>query len=90
MAKATNTKEKMIKELENQIRDLKKKLAAIRKNQSVLRLQPCLGDLEIREKDEKFAELETQATVINETLRDLTSKRQLMISPGRCGDESPD
>jgi ribosomal protein L29 len=40
----------MIKELEIQIRDLQKELAEIKKNQAVLRLQPCLGDLEIREK----------------------------------------
>ena len=44
----------MIKQLENQIRDLQKELAEIKKDQAVLRLQPCLGDSEIRVKDEKF------------------------------------
>ena len=90
MAEATSTAEKMIKELENQIRNLKKELAEIKKDQAALRLQPCLGDLEIRGKDEKFDDLERQATVIRETLRDLTRKRQLMISPGRCGDAALD
>jgi hypothetical protein len=70
----------MIKELENQIRDLRKELAEIKKNQAALRIQPCLGDLEIRGKDEKFDELEGQAKALTEALRDLTRKRQLIIS----------
>ena len=70
----------MIKELENQIRDLQKELAEIKKNQAVLRLQPCLGDLEIREKDEKFDELVRRAKVINDTIRGMTRKHQLLLS----------
>jgi ribosomal protein L29 len=70
----------MTNQLENQIRELKKELAEIKKNQALLRLQPCLGDLEIREKDEKMGELDGRATVINETVRDLTRKHQLFLS----------
>ena len=70
----------MIKELENQIRDLQKELAEIKKNQAVLRLQPCLGDLEIREKDEKFDELDRRAKVVNDTIRGMTRKHQLLLS----------
>ncbi len=70
----------MIKEIENQIRNLQKELAEIKRNQAFLRLQPCLGDLEIREKGEKLDELEKQEIVINGTLRDLTRKRQLLLS----------
>jgi len=70
----------MIKQLENQIRDLQKELAAIQKDQAVLRLQPCQGDSEIRGKDAKFDELDRRAKIINETIRDLTRKRQLLIS----------
>ena len=70
----------MINQLENQIRDLKKELAEIKKNQAFLRLQPCLGDSEIREKEEKFDELDERATAINETIRDLTRKHQLSLS----------
>ena len=70
----------MSKELENQIRNLQKELAAIQKDQAVLRLQPCRGDSEMREKDAKFDELGRRATIINETIRDLTRKRQLLIS----------
>jgi predicted nucleic acid-binding Zn-ribbon protein len=70
----------MIKQLENQIRDLQKELAAIQKDQAVLRLQPCRGDLEIREKDAKFDELDRRAKAINETIRGMTRKRQLLIS----------
>ncbi len=70
----------MVKQLEIQIRDLQKELAQIKRNQAALRLQPCLGDAEIREKEEKFDELDDRASVIIETLRDLTRKRQLLLS----------
>jgi len=70
----------MIKQLENQIRDLQKELAEIKKNQAVHRLQPCLGDSEIREKEEKVEELDGRAKAINETIRDLTRKHQLLLS----------
>jgi predicted nucleic acid-binding Zn-ribbon protein len=70
----------MIKQLENQIRDLRKELAEIQKDQAVLRLQPCRGDSEIRGKDARFDELDRRAKAINETIRSLTRKRQLLIS----------
>jgi predicted nucleic acid-binding Zn-ribbon protein len=81
----------MIKQLENQIRDLQKELAEIQKDQAVLRLQPCRGDSEIRGKDAKFDELDRRATTIRETIRDLTRKRQLLISEStiRGSNESP-
>lgn len=69
----------MVKQLENQIWDLQKELAEIKKNQSVLRLQPCLGDSEIKEKEEKFEELDRRVKALNDTIRDTTRKRQLMI-----------
>jgi chromosome segregation ATPase len=70
----------MIKQLENQIRDLKRELAEIQKDQAVLRLQPCRGDSEIKGKDAKFNELDSRAKVIKETIRGMTRKRQLLIS----------
>ena len=81
----------MIKQLENQIRDLQKESAEIKKNQAVLRLQPCLGDSEIKEKDAKFDELDRRAKIINETIRGMTRKHQLSISESaiRGNKESP-
>ena len=70
----------MSKELENQIRDLQKELAAIQKDQAVLRLQPCRGDSEMRGKDAKFDELDRRARAIKESIRAMTRKRQLSIS----------
>jgi len=70
----------MIKQLENQIQDLQKELAKIKKQLADLRLQPCLGDSEIRAKEKKFEELDGRAAVLTETLRDLTRKRQLLLS----------
>ena len=70
----------MIKQLENQIRDLQKELAEIKKQLADLRLQPCLGDSEIRVKDEKLDELDGRAKAIIDTLRSTTRKRQLLLS----------
>ena len=70
----------MIKQLENQIRDLQKELAEIKKDQVVLRIQPCRGDSEIRGKDAKFDELDRRAKVINDTIRGMTRKHQLLLS----------
>jgi len=81
----------MIKQLENEIRDLKRKLAEIQKEQAVLRLQPCRGDSEIKGKDAKFNELDRRAKVINEAIQGMTRKRQLLISESniRGNNESP-
>jgi chromosome segregation ATPase len=70
----------MVKELEKEIRDLQKEFAEIQKEQGVLRLQPCRGDSEIRKKDAKIDELDKRGKTIKETIRDLTRKRQLVIS----------
>ena len=70
----------MSKELENQIRDLQKELAAIQNDQAVLRLQPCRGDSEIKGKDAKLDELDRRAKAINETIRGLARKIQLSNS----------
>jgi chromosome segregation ATPase len=70
----------IMQELQKQIRDLQKELAEVQKDQAVLRLRPCRGDSEIRKKDQKFDELDKRAKIINGTIRDLTRKRQLLIS----------
>jgi len=85
------TWEKMIKQLENQIRDLQRERAEIQKDQAVLRLKPCRGDSEIKGKDAKFYELDRRAKVINDTIRGMTRKRQLLMSESaiRGNNESP-
>ena len=70
----------MIKQLENQIRDLQKELAEIKKDQAVLRLQPCRGDSEIKGKDAKLDELDRRAKAIIDTIRGTTRKHQLLLS----------
>ena len=70
----------MIKQLENQIRDLKRELAEIQKDQAVLRLQPCRGDSEIRKKDEKIDELDRKGAILRKNIVDLTRKLQLLNS----------
>ena len=70
----------MIKELEKEIRDLQKELVALEKEQAVLSLQPCRGDSDIRAKDAKSDGLDRRGKMLKETIRDLTRKRQLLIS----------
>jgi hypothetical protein len=64
-----------MKKIDSQIRDLQKELVELRKGQAILRLQPCLGDSEMRMKEQKFDELEQKAKVITDTLRDTIRKR---------------
>ena len=84
----------MIKELEKKIRDLQKELTEVQKERAILRLQPCRGDSEIRQKDEKFDELDRRVKNLEESIRDLTRKRQLSIrgstSTGTCDFHSPE
>ena len=70
----------MIKQLEKQIRDLQKELAEVQKGQDALRLQPCRGDSEIREKDGKLDDLDRRAKIIRESMQDLERKRQVLMS----------
>jgi len=70
----------MIKELGKQIGDLTEELAGVQKDQALLRLQPCRGDSDIREKDAKFDELDRRGTIIRKIIVDLTRKHQLLIS----------
>lgn len=78
----------MIKQLEKQIRDVQKELAEVQKEQAALRLQPCRGDLEIREKDAKLDELDRRAKTTSETIRDLERKRQKLMAESVIKDSS--
>jgi len=80
MGQGVQTGGKMITELEKKIRDLQKELAEIKKDQSVLRLQPCRGDSDIMAKDGKLEELDMRAKTINRTIHDLQRKRQVLMS----------
>ena len=70
----------MIKRLEKQVRDLQKELAEVQKGQAAIRLQPCRGDSEIREKDAKFDELDRRAKTVGESIRNLEGKRQKLMA----------
>jgi chromosome segregation ATPase len=74
------TSGKMTRTLETEIRGLQRELAGVEKEQALLRFQPCRGDSEIRKKEANLEELERRAQILNETLQDLTRKRQLLIS----------
>ncbi len=78
----------MIKQFEKQIRDLQKELAEVKKGQAALRLQPCRGDSEIREKDGKREELDRRAKTISETIRDLERKRQRLMAESTMRENS--
>ena len=70
----------MIKQLEEQIRDLERELPEVWKEQNALRIQPCSGDSGIREKEGKLENLEIRARNIDIILQDLRRKRQRLMS----------
>ena len=74
-----------MQELEKKIRDLQNELADVQKEIAALRIQPCRGDSEIMAKDEKYDELGRRATIIRRTIWDLTRKRQLLVSESNRG-----
>ncbi len=77
-----------MKQLEKGIRDLKKELANVQKEQGALRIQPCRGDSELRKKESKIDELAGRAAALKNTIRDQTRKRQLLMSqPALTGRE---
>ena len=78
----------MIKQLEKQIRDLQKELTEVRKGRTALRLQPCLGDSAIREKDGKLEELDRRAKTIRENIDGLGRKRQRILTESNLKDNS--
>ena len=80
-----------VKQIEGQIRDLQKEQAEIQKDQSALRLQPCRGDLEIRQKEEKLLELDRRVKGVREGMGELERKRQELIAEPikKQGYESP-
>jgi hypothetical protein len=79
----------MNKEIEREIKDLQKELAEVERNQAALRLQPCRGDADMREKDAKIEGLLERAEIIRNMIRNLTRKRQLMISKSTQEDREP-
>jgi hypothetical protein len=81
----------MIKPIESQVRDLQKELNEVQKEQAAFRLQPCTGDITIRNKEEKREDFTKRIRPLVESIRELERKRQEVISepPEREGHESP-
>jgi chromosome segregation ATPase len=69
-----------VKQIERQIRDLQKNLLDAKKEADLLRLQPCTGDFELREKEEAMTEIENRMDTINQNIRELEKKRREMMS----------
>jgi prefoldin subunit 5 len=81
----------MIKQIEGQVRELKKKLAETQKQRNLLRLQPCQGDLEIQQKDEDINHFDKNIDSLSQQIRELERKRREMMSDAikNNGYESP-
>ncbi len=82
---------KMIRQIEGQVRELQKKLAETQKERNLLRLQPCKGDLEIRQKDEEIDCLDKGIAFLHQQIRESEKKRREMMSEAlkKPGYESP-
>ncbi len=70
----------MIKQIERQVRDLQKELSEVQKEWNLVRLQPCRGDGDIRQKDEKLNSLEERMDAIQDQIRGLERKRRDVLS----------
>lgn len=70
----------MIKQIERQVRDLQKELSEVQKEWDSVRLQPCRGDGEIRQKDEKLSALEKRRDTLRGQIRELERKRREMLT----------
>ena len=81
----------MIKQIERQVRDLQKELSDLQKEWNMVRLQPCRGDGDIRQKDQKLNNLEERVDAIQDQIRELERKRRDALSGTvkREGQESP-
>ncbi len=79
----------MIKELEREIRDLQRELAGVGKEQAGLRLKACRGDSEMREKEAKLDGLHLRTGKLRDSIRNLTRKRQLLMSEATKKDREP-
>ena len=78
----------MIKQIERQVRDLQKELSEVQKEWNLLRLQPCRGDGDIRQKDQKLNRLEERVDAIQDQIRELERKRRDALS-GTVKKEDP-
>ena len=83
--------EKVMNQIERQIRELQKELTEIQKERDLYRLQPCRGDLDIHKKQEKLEELDNRFASVNLKIRELEKKRRdTMLETFRKTDyESP-
>ncbi len=62
---ALNSRGKMSGENERQVIEAKKALLELRKKREALRLKPCRGDAELRQKDEDLEKLEREIEKFN-------------------------
>ena len=70
----------MIKQIERQVRDLQKELSEVQKEWNLVRLLPCRGDGDIRQKDQKLNSLEERVDAIQDQIRELERKRRDALS----------
>ena len=70
----------MIKQIERQVRDLQKELSEVQKEWNLVRLQPCRGDGDIRQKDQRLNSLEERMEAIQDQIRELERKRRDVLS----------
>ena len=59
---------------------MQKEFSEVQKEWNLVRLQPCRGDGDIREKDEKLNTLEERMEAIQDQIRELERKRRDVLS----------
>ena len=59
---------------------MQKEFSEVQKEWNLVRLQPCRGDGDIRQKDEKLNGLEERMDAIQDQIRELERKRRDVLS----------
>jgi len=71
-----------IEKIEREIRDFQKELAKLRREEDVLRFQPCQGDAELRQKEESIEGLKKHIKSLHDKIWELERKYRETRSEG--------
>ena len=85
-----NEQPKREKEIKWAIRDFHAELARLRREEGILRFQPCRGDVELRRKEEALEGLKKRIKSVDEKIWELEKKlREIMSEAGLNANEFP-
>lgn len=69
-----------MKQLDRQMHELQKEIVEARKERQAMRLLPCRGDSEIRQKEARLEEIDRRVERIQQRLLELSKRRRELMS----------